>query len=254
MAAGERALAALDQLTGARSRGSGLAELARELARAERTSEPLTVVYVDVDHMKAINDSRGHAAGDDALVAVVEVIRGALRSYDLIVRVGVTSSSVSSPDLTRQEPRHESPPSPLRSRRAQNCRRRPSASRRCSRGSRLPSSSHEPTPTSTCDEVRSATSTVARNDPSATSARLPAPPKVPLEGACSSIRRRKLATDLAIYVPANPKRERSYRAPRVPSSSHSSAQQIGASAAVFWSPSAPCGTPTLRARHVSPAG
>lgn len=88
MAAGERALAALDQLTGARSRGSGLAELARELARAERTSEPLTVVYVDVDHMKAINDSRGHAAGDDALVAVVEVIRGALRSYDLIVRVG----------------------------------------------------------------------------------------------------------------------------------------------------------------------
>lgn len=87
-AAGERALAALDKLTGARSRESGLAELTREMARSERTSEPLTVMYVDVDHMKAINDSRGHAAGDDALMAVVEVIRGELRSYDLIVRVG----------------------------------------------------------------------------------------------------------------------------------------------------------------------
>lgn len=81
-------MAEIDQLTGARRRGSGLAELTRDMARAERTSEPLTLVYVDVDHMKEINDTRGHAAGDDALIAVVEVIRRALRSYDLIVRVG----------------------------------------------------------------------------------------------------------------------------------------------------------------------
>lgn len=87
-AAEERASAALDHLTGARSRGSGLTELTREMARAERTSQPLTLMYADVDYMKTINDSFGHAAGDDALVAVVDAIRGALRSYDLIVRVG----------------------------------------------------------------------------------------------------------------------------------------------------------------------
>lgn len=87
-AAEERSSAALDELTGARSRRSGLTELTREMARAERTSQPLTLAYVDVDHLKAINDSRGHAAGDDALVSVVEVIRGVLRSYDLVVRLG----------------------------------------------------------------------------------------------------------------------------------------------------------------------
>lgn len=87
-AAGDRSAAALDPLTGARDRRSGLAEVAREVQRAERTSQPLAVVYVDVDGLKSVNDSRGHAAGDRALVAVVEAIRGAMRSYDLVVRMG----------------------------------------------------------------------------------------------------------------------------------------------------------------------
>lgn len=87
-AADERALAALDPLTGARTRRSGLIELAREMQRAERTSQSLTLLYVDIDGLKFINDSRGHAAGDDALVAVVETIRGTMRSYDFVVRMG----------------------------------------------------------------------------------------------------------------------------------------------------------------------
>lgn len=87
-AADERALAAIDELTGARSRGPGLVEREREMARAERTPQPLTLVYVDVDDLKSINDSRGHAAGDVALVAVVQTVRDVLRSYDLVVRLG----------------------------------------------------------------------------------------------------------------------------------------------------------------------
>lgn len=87
-AADDREWAALDGLTGVRNRGSGLTELAREMARAERTSQPLTLVYVDVDHLKSINDARGHAAGDGALVGIVEAIRRVLRSYDLVVRLG----------------------------------------------------------------------------------------------------------------------------------------------------------------------
>lgn len=87
-AADDRASAALDPLTGAHNRAAGLHELEREMERARRGAQPLTLFYVDVDGLKAINDSRGHAAGDAALVAVVDAIRGAMRSYDLIVRVG----------------------------------------------------------------------------------------------------------------------------------------------------------------------
>ena len=87
-AADERAFAARDPLTGAHSRAAGLHELTREMERARRSAQPLTLFYVDVDGLKAINDAHGHAAGDDALVAVVGAIRGAMRSYDLIVRMG----------------------------------------------------------------------------------------------------------------------------------------------------------------------
>ena len=87
-AADDRVTATIDDLTGARSRGAGLAELDREMARAERTSQPLTLGYVDVDHLKRINDVDGHDAGDLALVGVVNAIRGVLRSYDLVVRLG----------------------------------------------------------------------------------------------------------------------------------------------------------------------
>lgn len=63
-------------------------ELAREMERAERTAQPLTLAYVDVDRLKEINDSKGHAAGDRALVTVVEIIQRVLRSYDVVVRLG----------------------------------------------------------------------------------------------------------------------------------------------------------------------
>jgi diguanylate cyclase (GGDEF)-like protein len=50
--------------------------------------EPLVLAFVDVDGLKAINDARGHAAGDRTLCDVVKVLRAHLRSHDLIVRYG----------------------------------------------------------------------------------------------------------------------------------------------------------------------
>jgi len=46
------------------------------------------LAYVDVDHLKATNDARGHAGGDRLLVAVANTIRSELRPYDLIIRYG----------------------------------------------------------------------------------------------------------------------------------------------------------------------
>jgi diguanylate cyclase (GGDEF)-like protein len=83
-----RHAASLDELTGAYRRGPGFAELERELARAVRLHQSLAVIFVDVDRLKAVNDSRGHAAGDQLLIHVANVLRGKLRSYDTVIRYG----------------------------------------------------------------------------------------------------------------------------------------------------------------------
>jgi diguanylate cyclase (GGDEF)-like protein len=77
-----------DELTGARARAAGLIELEHELERCRRGTGLLIVAYVDVVGLKALNDSRGHRAGDELLQRAVATIRTLLRSYDLIIRVG----------------------------------------------------------------------------------------------------------------------------------------------------------------------
>jgi diguanylate cyclase (GGDEF)-like protein len=63
-------------------------ELRREIARASRTTQPFVLAFIDVDRLKATNDSLGHGAGDELLRRVADTMRAHLRSYDLIVRVG----------------------------------------------------------------------------------------------------------------------------------------------------------------------
>jgi diguanylate cyclase (GGDEF)-like protein len=84
----ERRYAAADGLTGVYLRGPGFTELEREIARARRTGQPLTLAFVDVDGLKAVNDSSGHAAGDRLLIEVANAFGAALRSYDLVIRYG----------------------------------------------------------------------------------------------------------------------------------------------------------------------
>jgi diguanylate cyclase (GGDEF)-like protein len=84
----DRAQAGLDPLTGALRRDRGLADLAREIERARRSHACLTLAFVDVDGLKAVNDAEGHAAGDRLLCDVATALRTGLRSYDLVVRYG----------------------------------------------------------------------------------------------------------------------------------------------------------------------
>ena len=76
-----------DPLTGARARVAGLADLGHELDRCHRVNAPLVAVYVDAVGLKALNDSEGHAAGDEMLKRVVALLSEHLRTYDLIIRV-----------------------------------------------------------------------------------------------------------------------------------------------------------------------
>jgi len=87
-AASDRWEASLDPLTGASYRGAGFIELEHNIARAKRTHEPLILVFADIDGLKAVNDSRGHAAGDRLLLEVANAFRAALRPYDLLIRFG----------------------------------------------------------------------------------------------------------------------------------------------------------------------
>ena len=87
-AARERESSSIDELTGVYLRRAGFVELEREMARVRRAGESLALAFIDVNGLKAINDSRGHAAGDQLLLEVAGVFKARLRSHDLIIRYG----------------------------------------------------------------------------------------------------------------------------------------------------------------------
>jgi diguanylate cyclase (GGDEF)-like protein len=81
-------LATVDQLTGVHNRQAILAELEKEIDRAARYGHQLSVVMVDIDHFKRLNDSHGHAAGDRMLREIADVLRTNLRTVDVVGRYG----------------------------------------------------------------------------------------------------------------------------------------------------------------------
>jgi diguanylate cyclase (GGDEF)-like protein len=63
-------------------------QVARELARARRTSSPFSLILLDLDDFKVINDEYGHLAGDRALQEVAKVLQQTTRTYDTCIRYG----------------------------------------------------------------------------------------------------------------------------------------------------------------------
>ena len=84
----ETELSRTDRLTGIANRRAFLENLDREMKRAQRDALPITVVYIDVDDFKTINDTFGHHKGDEYLLLVAETISGQLRLTDTIARMG----------------------------------------------------------------------------------------------------------------------------------------------------------------------
>jgi diguanylate cyclase (GGDEF)-like protein/PAS domain S-box-containing protein len=83
-----RRLASVDPLTGAWNRRQGAILLAAEESRRSRDDHAFSILMIDIDHFKAVNDRFGHAGGDEVLRALVRSCHDELRVADMIVRWG----------------------------------------------------------------------------------------------------------------------------------------------------------------------
>ncbi len=84
----EHRLSRTDHLTGLLNRLSFYELLSLEIKLSRRYAHPITLLYLDADNFKAVNDSQGHQAGDNVLRTIGSTLRETLRSTDLIARIG----------------------------------------------------------------------------------------------------------------------------------------------------------------------
>lgn len=77
-----------DPLTGLLNRRAFLEEVGRRIDRLERESQPGTLMFIDLDNFKQLNDRRGHDSGDEALCIVAGLLRDTVRPADLVARLG----------------------------------------------------------------------------------------------------------------------------------------------------------------------
>ncbi len=83
-----RLLAVTDPLTGAYNRRHLMEALFREMGRSDRYAYPFSLIMLDIDHFKEVNDRFGHEAGDRVLMEMADLIRKRIRSVDLLARWG----------------------------------------------------------------------------------------------------------------------------------------------------------------------
>ena len=81
-------LSSRDALTGLANRRAFELAVAREVDRVARSGEPALLLTLDIDHFKRVNDTWGHAAGDQVIKAVAQALMDSVRPMDLVARVG----------------------------------------------------------------------------------------------------------------------------------------------------------------------
>ncbi|MDC7717539.1 GGDEF domain-containing protein [Vogesella sp. DC21W] len=95
-----------DPLTGAYNRRAFMSMLEKATLYAHRLAFPVSVLLIDLDHFKRINDTWGHQRGDDALRHVVQVAQDCLREGDILGRMGGEEFAIMLPNATQQEAEH----------------------------------------------------------------------------------------------------------------------------------------------------
>ena len=96
-------LAITDDLTGLYNRRQATHRLEEHWAYADRYHRPISVITLDIDHFKDINDHYGHAAGDTVLRTVADILRSCVRSTDTVARIGGEEFLILLPSQTLQE-------------------------------------------------------------------------------------------------------------------------------------------------------
>lgn len=98
-------MATTDPLTGMRNRRYFQDRLREECARTDRTYQPFSLIVLDLDHFKDVNDAHGHPVGDEMLAHVAHLISGSVRSCDVACRVGGDEFAVLCPGARGEEAR-----------------------------------------------------------------------------------------------------------------------------------------------------
>jgi diguanylate cyclase (GGDEF)-like protein len=96
------ALSVTDPLTGVSNRRHLFQQLEAELGRSSRSGAPVSLVMIDIDHFKHLNDTSGHQAGDEALKQVCQNLKGVVRKLDTVARYGGEEFVVLLPQVGRE--------------------------------------------------------------------------------------------------------------------------------------------------------
>ncbi len=98
-----RMIAQVDHLTGALTRRGFVEQAEREMARSRRYERPSTLVMLDVDHFKAVNDTYGHTTGDQVLHQLAKLAEATLRPIDVFGRLGGEEFGILLPETGADE-------------------------------------------------------------------------------------------------------------------------------------------------------
>lgn len=102
----EREISRRDPLTGIFNSREFREQLGLELQRADRLSYPISLMYIDLDNFKQVNDEHGHSAGDEQLKLIAQVIGGIIRKTDLFARLGGDEFALFLPNVDRDNVQH----------------------------------------------------------------------------------------------------------------------------------------------------
>ncbi|QAY66891.1 histidine kinase N-terminal 7TM domain-containing diguanylate cyclase [Paenibacillus protaetiae] len=96
-------MAITDSLTGCFNRRHLLERMEEGLAQSIKTKEPFSIIMLDIDLFKTINDTYGHLVGDEVLCATVEAVRGTLKATDVFARYGGEEFAIYMPGTTKEQ-------------------------------------------------------------------------------------------------------------------------------------------------------